>query len=178
MVVKSSRAVWPSSAVPGPGDAVTGAHSVRSRHSKWRDGAEDYEMRTHRRPTRCRDAPTIVGPDGRTPPDPTSSLTDAQLLDMFTVEGTSGGTGAALCLRAGGLRGALQLQAAHKARGFCVYGARQTENPRHVTRSPVHPQAVESIDEGDFECLPPRSASRARTSTSQTAARPRPEAST
>ena len=65
MVVKSSRAVWPSSAVPGPGDAVTGAHSVRSRHSKWRDGAEDYEIRPHRRPTRCRDAPRASTPEGR-----------------------------------------------------------------------------------------------------------------
>ena len=37
----------------------------RNRHSKWRDGAEDYEMRTHRRPTRCRDAPRASTPEGR-----------------------------------------------------------------------------------------------------------------
>ena len=28
------RAVWPSLHVPGPGDAVTGAHPARSHHSK------------------------------------------------------------------------------------------------------------------------------------------------
>ena len=33
--------------------------------SKWRNGAEDYEIRTHRRPTRCRDAPRASTPEGR-----------------------------------------------------------------------------------------------------------------
>ena len=31
----------------------------------WRDGAEDYEIRTHRRPTRCRDALRASTPVGR-----------------------------------------------------------------------------------------------------------------
>ena len=54
---------------------------------------------------------TIVDLDGRPLPDPRepSSLSDAALLELFTVAGTSTGAGAALCLRAGGLRAALQL---------------------------------------------------------------------
>ena len=49
---------------------------------------------------------TIVGPDGLPPPDP-ESLTDAQLIDLFTIEGTA--VGAALLLRTGGLRGVVRM---------------------------------------------------------------------
>ena len=54
---------------------------------------------------------TLVDLHGRPLPEPRkpSSLSDAALLERFTVAGTRAGAGAALCLRAGGLRAALQL---------------------------------------------------------------------
>ena len=54
---------------------------------------------------------TLVDLHGRPLPEPPepSSLSDAALIELFTVAGTSAGAGAALCLRAGGLRAALQL---------------------------------------------------------------------
>ena len=54
---------------------------------------------------------TLVDLHGRPLPEPPepSSLSDAALLDRFTVAGSSAGAGAALCLRTGGLRAALQL---------------------------------------------------------------------